>query len=297
MGLEGFGYSETFAGRATSRRLHAGCVTVSSEFFDLRATHNPHRWFLPVTNEVVIGHRVQPFLFGGVGMAAAVRAMERTCERPAIWATAQYLSFARLGEVVDLDVWVPSAGRHTSQARVIGHVLDHEILTVNAALGERPGEIAGQWLQAPTVPPPEDCEVVDDGPGEVGGVRQRLEVRRAAGRYRSEQISGRGAGRLVLWFRTKDGHPIDAAVLAIAADYVSVAISDAIGEPAGATSLDNTIRFAHIVETEWLLAEIQIEAVHKGLAHGSMRLFAQDGALMALASQSMILRLWREPKR
>jgi acyl-CoA thioesterase len=267
---------------------------VSSEFFDLRATHNPHRWYLPVTDEVVVGHKVQAFLFGGAGMAAAVRAMERTCERPAIWATAQYLSFARLGQVVDLDVWVPSSGRYTTQARVIGHVHDHEIITVNAALGERPGSIVGQWLQAPSVAPPEDCEVVEDGPGEVQGVRQRLEVRRAAGRYRSEEVSGRGAGRLVLWFRTKDGHPIDAAVLAIVADYVSVAISDAIGEPAGATSLDNTIRFARIVPTEWLLAEIQIEAVQGGLVHGSMHLFAQDGTLMALASQSMILRLWRE---
>ena len=127
---------------------------MASEFFDLRATHNPHRWFLPVTREVVVGHGVEPFLFGGVGMAAAVRAMERTTERPVIWATAQYLSFARLGQVVDLDVWVPSAGRHTSQARVIGHVRDHEIITVNAALGERPGRIAGQWLQAPAAPCP-----------------------------------------------------------------------------------------------------------------------------------------------
>src|SRR6516162_6174347 len=51
---------------------------LSSEFFDLRATHNPHRWYLPVTDDVVVGHRVQAFLFGGAGMAAAVRAMERT---------------------------------------------------------------------------------------------------------------------------------------------------------------------------------------------------------------------------
>src|SRR6516165_3784220 len=96
------------------------------EFFDLRATHNPHRWFLPVTAEVVVGPKSRPFLFGGAAMAAAIRAMERTCGRPAIWATAQYLSYARLGQIVDLDVWVPSAGRHTSQARVIGHVRDHE---------------------------------------------------------------------------------------------------------------------------------------------------------------------------
>ena len=59
---------------------------------------------------------------------------------------------------------------------------------------------------------------------------------------------------------------------------------------------NNTIRFARIAATEWLLAEIQIEAVHNGVVHGSMHLFAQDGTLMALASQSMILRLWGAPK-
>lgn len=269
---------------------------MTKEFFDLRATHNSHRWFLPVTDEVVVGHEVQPFLFGGVGMAAAIRAMERTCERPAIWATAQYLSYARLGQIVDLDVWVPSTGHYTTQARVIGHIRDHEIITVNAALGERPGTVAGQWLAAPDVPPPKDCEVVQDAPGEVGGLRSRLEVRRALGRYRSREVGEPGPGRLVLWFRPRDGHAIDAAVLAIAADYVSVAITDAIGHPAGGNSLDNTIRFARIVPTDWLLAEIQIESVQHGIVHGAMRLFAQDGTLMAVAGQSMILRLWDETK-
>jgi acyl-CoA thioesterase len=137
---------------------------------------------------------------------------------------------------------------------------------------------------------------VQDALGEVGGLRRRLEVRRALGRYRSHDVAEPGPGRLVLWFRPRDGHPIDAALLAIAADYVSVAISDAIGRPAGGNSLDNTIRFGRIVPTDWLLAEIQIESVQHGLVHGSMRLFAQDGTLMAVAGQSMILRLWEEAK-
>ena len=41
--------------------------------------------------------------------------MERTCGRPVIWATAQYLSFARLGAIVDLDVWIPAVGKHTAR--------------------------------------------------------------------------------------------------------------------------------------------------------------------------------------
>src|SRR5687767_10880433 len=98
-------------------------------FFDLRATHNPHRWFLPLDASVCVGPPGSPFMFGGVGLASAVAALERTCGRPLIWATAQYLSYARPPSVVDLDVWTLAAGKHSTQARVVGHVDDREILT------------------------------------------------------------------------------------------------------------------------------------------------------------------------
>ena len=51
-------------------------------------------------------------------------------------------AYARPPSIVDLDVWVPAAGKYNSQARVISHVGDTEILTVNAALGSRPSEIS-----------------------------------------------------------------------------------------------------------------------------------------------------------
>src|SRR5690606_34957006 len=137
-----------------------------SDFFDLRSTHNSHRWYLPVTEPICAGPPGQPFLFGGVGLTAAVQAMERTCGRPVMWATAQYLSFARPPSIVDLDVRVPAAGRHTSQARVIGHVDDREIITVNAALGARPGDLSRHHLTAPDAPSPQDCDVVEHWRGQ-----------------------------------------------------------------------------------------------------------------------------------
>ena len=63
--------------------------------------------------------------------------LEETTGRPVVWATAQYLDFAKVGETMDLDVHVSVSGRYTTQARVIGHVGDREIITVNAALGKR----------------------------------------------------------------------------------------------------------------------------------------------------------------
>ena len=36
--------------------------------FDLRPTHNPRRWFLPVSNGVCAGRGDSLFLFGGVAL-------------------------------------------------------------------------------------------------------------------------------------------------------------------------------------------------------------------------------------
>ena len=108
-------------------------------------------------------------------------------------------------------------------------------------------------------------------------------------RDRGEGISE--DGRLVLWMRPKDGAPIDSGMLAIFADHVPSGIGNALGMNAGGNSLDNTIRFRRIVPTEWVLCEIQIHSVHAGFGHGAMRLYAQNGELMATASQSVIVRV------
>ena len=64
-----------------------------------------------------------------------------------------------------------------------------------------------------------------------------------------------------------------------------------VGQHVGGNSLDNTLRIRRIVPTDWVLCDIRISGVHGGFAHGAMSLFAQDGELMATASQSMILRV------
>ena len=73
----------------------------SRQFLGLQPTHNPHRWVLPVVQGISTGGG---FLFGGCGLGAAVAAMEGTSGRKAVWATAQYLSYAKPGEVMDIDV-------------------------------------------------------------------------------------------------------------------------------------------------------------------------------------------------
>jgi acyl-CoA thioesterase len=94
-----------------------------------------------------------------------------------------------------------------------------------------------------------------------------------------------------MWLKPKGGLPIDAGMLAIIADHVPSGIGNALGMSGGGNSLDNTIRFVRMVPTEWVLCEVRINGVHGGFAHGSMHLFAQTGELIAVASQSMIVRV------
>jgi acyl-CoA thioesterase len=247
---------------------------------------------MPLTPAVCVGRPDDMFMFGGVGLASAIGAMERTCGRPVIWATAQYLSYAKPPSVVDIDVWVPAAGKYNSQARVTGHVDDREIFTVNAALGARPSELSRQWLPMPDAPRPEDCEPSDHWRGTAHGLHSRIEVRAAKGRYGKDRLDNPEAdGRSLLWIRPRERFEIDASMLAVMADFVPSGLGSALGQHAGGNSLDNTIRIRRIVPTEWVLCDIRMHGVHGGFAHGAMYMFAQDGELMATASQSLIVRI------
>jgi hypothetical protein len=90
----------------------------AKQFLGLEATHNPHRWYLPIVPGICVHHG---FLFGGAGLAAAVTALEETCGRRLVWATAQYLSYARPPQILDIDVTIPVAGKYSTQGAV-GHV-------------------------------------------------------------------------------------------------------------------------------------------------------------------------------
>jgi hypothetical protein len=125
-------------------------------FLGVQQSHNPFRWSMEVTPGV---STTGGFLFGGSGLGAAISALEGTSGRETIWATAQYLSYAKPGEILDIDVTLAVEGHQMTQARAVCHVGNREILTVNAALGDRPLEAAGQFERMPDVPPPDECGV------------------------------------------------------------------------------------------------------------------------------------------
>ncbi len=117
----------------------------------LEATDDPLRFQLPVRPRLSTGGG---FLFGGAGLAAATAALEVATGRPLVWASAQYLSYARPPAVLDIEVALAVTGHQISQARATGRVDDVEIFTVNAALGPpavRGGRVVGR---APRGAPP-----------------------------------------------------------------------------------------------------------------------------------------------
>ena len=257
----------------------------------MEATADPTRWFLPVTPAVSTPGR---FLFGGCGLAAGIVAMEAASERPAIWASAQYLSFAPTGSVLRWDVELTATGKYLTQARAVGSYSDQDIITVNAALGS---PVEGARGSGATVVPSQvegpHAYPNREWPSFMGdSVFARVEQRLAAGRGFEDLDPDATDPHSVWWFHIPGHLEPSAATLAILGDYVTGGVSQALGERTMSRSLDNTLRVGRLVPTEWLLCDSWIQFAAGGFAYGEAHLFAEDGTLLGTASQSMSTRPW-----
>lgn len=256
----------------------------------LEATDDPLRFRLPVAPRLSTGGG---FLFGGAGLAAATAALEVATGRPLVWASAQYLSYARPPSVLDIEVALAVTGRQISQARATGRVDDSDIFTVNAALGRRPFEAAGSWAIRPDVPGPDDCPGRHLDPHHDDTIMSTIEMRLAEARQMDDLDGTPGDGRSAVWARVPD-LDISAVTLGVLGDWVPFGIGQALGARAGGNSLDNSLRVVDLVPTDWVLLDIRVHAVAHGFGHGLVHLWAEDGSLLATASQSAIVRYWSD---
>jgi acyl-CoA thioesterase len=151
-----------------------------------------------------------------------------------------------------------------------------------------------QFIAAPDAPSPTGLERHLHMPSIENTIHERLDQRYVIGR-RLEQLDGIPSdGRTLMWARIPEViNGVDAATLAVLGDFIPMGIGQALGVRGGGNSLDNTLRVVRLVPTEWVLVDIQIQGVHRGFGHGSLAMFAEDGTLMATASQSCIVRLWK----
>ena len=255
-------------------------------FLDLRATDRHHHWQLPVADHVTSGGG---FLFGGCGLGAACEAMERTTGRPTVWASAQYLAFAPRGSVVEIEVHEPVTGHFTSQTRAVGSVDGEEIFTVNAAMGLRRHEYEGHWVVFPDVPPPADCPPREFHFDPARSVMSEMELRVAKGRPMHALPGAPGDGRVAMWARFA-ALEISTTALAIVGDLVTYGFTQAVGDWARGSSIDNTLRIIQLVPSEWILLDIHVHGVANGYGHGNVHLWTEAGDLLGIASQTTIAR-------
>ena len=233
-------------------------------------------------------------LFGVWGLAAGIVCLEEASGRPTVWASAQYLSYAPTGSEVAWEVVLPASGKRTTQGRAIARVGDTEIITVNGALGSSDFEVSGAWLEMPEVPPPDRCPRQEVPEFFADTVLTRVEHRVAKGRMFSNLDGSPGDANSSFWARLPGQLEPSAATLAVIGDYVSGAVSQPLGRRTLGRSLDNTLRVARLVPTEWVLCDIHIHALAGGFGHGEAHLFAEDGTLLGTASQSISVRLWTD---
>ena len=268
---------------------------MTQPLLDLQPTADPMRFRMEVTPAICVGPKEHVFMFGGVGLASAVEAAKRVAGRELIWATAQYLSYARPGSLLEVDVRLPVQGHNITQAVITLHCGDEVIISATAALGERSGCPEHQWFDLPAMPPPQDCTVWAAWDHQAGELMRRLEIRVAPDSIALAPRLGvpDPSGRMQMWMRPRENVAVDATLLALLGDFVPTGAGVALGLDGGGNSLDNTLRLRRVVPTEWILCDIQMSAADRGFAHGHLRLFAQDGTLMATASQSLVLR-WRK---
>ena len=256
-------------------------------FYGLEPTHDPLRWRLPVVRGLCSRFGA---LFGGCALGASIEVLERVTERPLVWATAQFLEFVRPPSVVELEATELVRGHASSQARVLARVDGRGIFTVVAALGRRELPWEGEWAVRPDVPSIADSPVREVAPDFAGTLADRLEMRLANARSPDMLDGTPSDGRSALWLRLPPGLHASAATLAIVADYVPFGVGQALGRPVSGNSIDNTLRMVRVGDTEWVLADVRVQAVAGGFGHGVVHLWSEDGTLLATASQSVIVR-------
>lgn len=224
-------------------------------------------------------------LYGGTGAAVSVMAMEAATQRDALWVVTQFVAQAHVGQTIDVEAETLALGKRIAQLRVTATVGDR---TIFCALGStatpKPDGLNGQYLPMPAVSPPDDSGPMPFGPGSGEGremaFSRNLEFRQAT--FAGEPPPG----SLALWARLRTVSELTRAGIAYLADMVPVAISRAAGKVGGGFSLDNSLRFADVPPTEWILLDLHGELATNGYGHGSFTAWTSDGTLVATGSQT-----------
>jgi acyl-CoA thioesterase len=236
------------------------------------------------------------YVFGGVSMYAALRAMDESVGRPdleLVTANAIFVAPVPPGNIT-IDVDVLRNGRGAAQVaadlRVPG--IDTPALRVHGVFGvAHDTDLAHQEVVFPEVSLPAATPVPDiTRPNPFGEIpfHQQTEWRPVS------PLDDYGKGQFLCWVRLLEGEP-DRLSLAVHGDVIGPAVGRALGphETRGlfmSLSLEIGIRFVRAPATPWVLQEIEAWHIGDGYATGPARLWDEAGNLCAIATQTAHLR-------
>jgi acyl-CoA thioesterase len=225
-------------------------------------------------------------LSGGTGAAASVMAMEAATQRDALWVVTQFVSYARLGERIEVEAQSLANGKRIAQVQVVARVDDRVIFTaLGATATPRPGGLTGQYetmprATAPDHSPPLHRRMPAAAEEPEIGFGRNLEFREAV-------LDDPEPRAMALWARlTPPRRDVTRAGIAFLADMIPGAVARAAGKLGGGFSLDNALRFADVPPTEWVLLHLRGDVATNGYGHGSFTAWSSDGALLATGSQT-----------
>jgi acyl-CoA thioesterase II len=233
-------------------------------------------------------------MYGGTGAAAAVMAMEAATQRDALWVVTQFVAQAQTGERVRWVVEPMALGGRIAQLRVTGTAGDRIVFcALGATAHPRPGGLHGQYRTMPVVSPPDDSSRVRPGPPQVDpsqiGFHRKVEFREVA------QPAGTASGSVLLWARLTSGALVTRATVAFLADMIPLAVARAAGRMGAGFSLDNSLRFADVPPSEWVLLELTGQVAVHGYGHGDVTVWSDDGSLIATGSQTASMTFLFDP--
>jgi acyl-CoA thioesterase len=241
------------------------------------------RWSFGLTAPL---SRFDAKFYGGTGIAVMTATMEAATERSALWATVQFAGSADVGERIDVRVEILAGGHRTSQVRTTASVGERIVFAGIGASGDpRAGRLSAQFGAMPDLLPPDGARAWRPN------VPFPIPMDRPSWLSIAELREAEGSDGYALWARMRDIAP-SRATLGFLADMVPSAVARAAGRAAGGTSLDNSMRFGPPPTAEWVLVDFDPYFASEGYAHGGARLWATDGTLLAVASQTAALVLF-----
>ena len=252
------------------------------------------------------------YVFGGVSMYTALRAMREALGRPElelVTANAIFLAPVPPGPVT-IDVEVLRDGRTASQMAAdlrvdgklalrvhgvfgVAHDLDHGFLDVRFPEVPHPADVEP--------PPPAD----DRMPFGHINFHDQTDWRPVSGVPLDREAFRAGPARCQIWTRLLEEPTLpeggyDPLALAIHGDVIGPAVGAGLGPidaPFMVLSLEIGIRFVATPVSPWVLQEIEAWHVGDGYATGPARLWDEELRLCAIATQTAHLRTFKPDAR